>query len=617
MAGSASSFSGGAGGRFSTATWALLAGLVLLLAVLGIWGAWAVFIGPPPAAMAPIAAAAVLVAAATLPFVDRVRRMALATIRECLRDRMTLVFAVVLAGLLGGLPFVMTGDGTLAGRIRSLLLWGPSVVVLVTGAYTLVVAAMVVSRDVARRTVFLTVTKPIDRWQYLLGRWAGVVIVGGAMGILAMVGVFGLAQYLRREPPANSLDRREVETEVLAARAKIMPEMANIEREVNRRLEAFRTERPEDFERAMMELVIRTGSKPAAVESLKQTLRYEVLGEVKSRGFGEVFTWRFDGIEMQRRAIPGQAEVLRAPGPDGRLVLRPMGDLQARVLSGSPLSIGKLRGVVLGLRSGQALVELGERDANTRTAMGIRKGQVVDVVADPIIQVSYKLNLAEATLEDVDTLWLLRSPDNKAMASFARSDPRRKRRTFPAPARLVDDQGALIVECRNETRGRMIIDPEDVYVLYTVGGFGMNFARATVLMAMPVLYLAALGVLAGTFLTFRVALLVSVSLLPFSMARPFLSKALRLPGPLEDGANVYEIFLHYSKVLGHYLFQVLGMLLPDLGQAFPGDALADGLHISWQHLAGALAGQVGVVVVFQLLLAWLIFRHRELAQVQV
>ena len=47
--------------------------------------------------------------------------MARETFSQAIRMRIAVAFIVVLACALGALPFVMTGDGTLAGKIQTFL----------------------------------------------------------------------------------------------------------------------------------------------------------------------------------------------------------------------------------------------------------------------------------------------------------------------------------------------------------------------------------------------------------------------------------------------------------------------------------------------------------------
>ena len=146
-------------------------------------------------------------------------------------------------------------------------------------------------------------------------------------------------------------------------------------------------------------------------------------------------------------------------------------------------------------------------------------------------------------------------------------------------------------------------------MLYRTGSFGGNFVRAMSLIQAQLMFLAALGTLAGSLLSFSVGALVCFVVLPFSLARGFLSEAVALPRGGE-GADPFTF-------VGHYVFKLMALLLPDFTSVSPADALVGGMNIAWD----VLGTQAGINVVVRcglvLALACLIFHKRELARVQV
>ena len=185
-----------------------------------------------------VAASAVLAGAllATLLANSGVMAMALQTFAQCIRMKVAVAFMVLLAGALAALPAIMVGDGTLAGAIRSLLSWGPSVVAVLLSVVTVLLSSNVVSNDIRRKQIFLTATKPLARWQYVLGRWLGVVLLDALLLALSMGTIYLLAQHLRRSPDrlvslvAAAEDRRAVETEVFVARGVVHPAPVDIQK---------------------------------------------------------------------------------------------------------------------------------------------------------------------------------------------------------------------------------------------------------------------------------------------------------------------------------------------------------------------------------------------------
>jgi hypothetical protein len=187
--------------------------------------------------------------------------------------------------------------------------------------------------------------------------------------------------------------------------------------------------------------------------------------------------------------------------------------------------------------------------------------------------------------------------------------------TLTVSARLVDPNGQLEVGYLNlpDSAGRstsVTILDRDVSVLYHSGGFEGNFLRAMGLVLLQLVFLAAVGVFAGSFLSFPVACLIGFATLPLSMARGFLSDSLRVNTHMPSALDALTI-------VGAWAYRVVQVLLPDFAQTSPVDWLVGGLNISWEHL-----GQVAVLTLLAraapiLAIACLIFHKRELARVQV
>jgi len=149
---------------------------------------------------------------------------------------------------------------------------------------------------------------------------------------------------------------------------------------------------------------------------------------------------------------------------------------------------------------------------------------------------------------------------------------------------------------------------EDISVLFRAGGFEANFARGAALILIQLAYVAALGVLAGSFLTFPVGCLMVFTLLPFSVFRQYLIEAVQ---PTPAGKLDWYIWP------GRVVVRALANLLPDLEGSSPGQWLVDGMHIGWSFVGQAALGTLVVRAGLVLAFACLIFRSRELAHVQV
>jgi hypothetical protein len=188
---------------------------------------------------------------------------------------------------------------------------------------------------------------------------------------------------------------------------------------------------------------------------------------------------------------------------------------------------------------------------------------------------------------------------------------------FQIPANLFDDQGVLTVDFVNPNDTSLLFPLADgMEVLYPEGGFALNFARGLGIIFCWMALLAALGLMAASFLTFPVAAFFSLAVVGMVLSSGTLAEAVDA-GTVVGGNGE-------TGVMGHSL---LDMVLIPLFKAFltvinlvkvfsPVDALSSGRSISWTELGTAfgqivllLGGIIGGIGI-------LLFNRRELATAQ-
>jgi hypothetical protein len=188
---------------------------------------------------------------------------------------------------------------------------------------------------------------------------------------------------------------------------------------------------------------------------------------------------------------------------------------------------------------------------------------------------------------------------------------------FQIPANLFDDQGVLTVLFVNPNDTSLLFPLADgMEVLYPEGSFTLNFARGLGIIFCWMALLAALGLMAASFLTFPVAAFFSLAVVVMVLSSGTLAEAVDA-GTVVGGNGE-------TGVMGHSL---LDMVLIPLFKAFltvinlvkvfsPVDALSSGRSISWTELGTAfgqivllLGGIIGGIGI-------LLFNRRELATAQ-
>jgi Cu-processing system permease protein len=116
--------------------------------------------------------------------------LALAGFREAMRNRVTVVVGVF-AGVMLLLTTVMM-NVTLFSLDRMVTDFGLSVMSLLLSALAIYLSSGLISREIERRTIFLVVSRPVSRTQFILGRFLGNLLTLAALQ--AVMGVLFISQ---------------------------------------------------------------------------------------------------------------------------------------------------------------------------------------------------------------------------------------------------------------------------------------------------------------------------------------------------------------------------------------------------------------------------------------
>jgi len=240
------------GGRWVAPT----AAFALGLAVCG--GLW--LLGKPAAAV--IALGGVGLVAAAWIGVALLRRLltaghpviavARAIVEEALGGRLAAVLAVLVLIGLPALPFVLDPAERLAYRMQFFLTWSLSAAFAVLAVLTIALCCGTVCGDISSYRIHLTLTKPLQRWEYLLGKWIGVVLLNLLLLTLVGIGAYATAEGLRRTPASDAADYRAVEEQVLTARVAarpVHPKRDEFDTLVANEIERVRNEDPALFDK--------------------------------------------------------------------------------------------------------------------------------------------------------------------------------------------------------------------------------------------------------------------------------------------------------------------------------------------------------------------------------
>jgi len=445
--------------------------------------------------------------------------VAINTIKQALRMKVAAVFLILLLILLPVMGFSATGDGTLKGRLQTFVSYGLSLTSILLCLLTIIISIYSVTSDIEQRQIYTVITKPIRRFQFLLGKLLGVVILDVILLGLFSAIIYTITIYTPQFFNASETERIQANNEFFTARAALTVPEVDVSQDVEniyKKLEVS-NELPDNVPR---DEIIAELTKQQQLVKRAAAVGYELL-------------WEFDNVKP--------------------------------------------------------------RDPNERLFIRFK----YDVPVTPPDSQVYGL----WTVGDYRQIKYGMKPDILPYI-FERKDPVRKFCEIEVPADAVAKDGYLAVGFFNVPLNNtaVIFPPDGIEVLYKADTFTGNFVRAVLLILLRLIFLACLGILTSTFLSFPVAILLCLVLFSTASVSGF----------------VIESFNFLSKNLsGAYSYTIKPVIsvLPQFDKFNPTKFLVPARLLSWSLLARCAAVMVCIKAFLLLVLALVIFSYREIAKI--
>lgn len=233
------------------------------------------------------------------------------TVSHAVRLNVAVLFIMLLVVLLPVMSVIMTGDGTLKGKVQAFTSYSLSLTSLILCLLTIILSGYSLTDDFRRRYLFMVLSKPIARWQIVCGKFLGVLLINLVL-LVCFCGIIVLLTYMIpvfvKAPPA---ERMQLEEEFLTAR-KVMTDPVDTQRVKERVLSRYaelreKNQLPQDM----------------SEQKILQALRAEELGKERNVAPGERKVWEFSGVPVARD--PNEVIYIKfkydlaSDAPDGRV----------------------------------------------------------------------------------------------------------------------------------------------------------------------------------------------------------------------------------------------------------------------------------------------------------
>jgi hypothetical protein len=470
------------------------------------------------------------------------------TIAESLRTRVAIAFMLLLGGVMTLLYCTASGDGTVSGKIQMFLSYSMGLTHFLLALLVTFLACRTLDQDIKTMRIDSVITKPLARWQLLLGRWLGIMIL--AMGLLAIsMGItYGVVKYFATTAENESEDQFKIQNQILVSRQGYVPPNPDVEKDVEDRFNQLQ----------------RSGEMPQdkAPSEIRKMIRMELINRTRTVDPGKMGVWKFTGLKQ-----PAQGDVI------------------------ATLRFKYEPSITTNIDQNQQL--------HSNTILG---------------------------------QWIIgrrELPPDKVFEWHAEK-PYRTLHEIHIPVNAIEDDGTMTITFRNvDPRGVAVHFPtaDGIELLIREGSFEPNFIRAAIASGFSILFVATLAIACGTFLSFPIASLVTLSVFFVGLGGNFLFEAVGLQYVIMPDDDLFTLV---QKMIGFVLtganpiekFERLITVcslavVPRLEISEITSQVGDGRIVAWNYILQTFFSLVVIKCgILSLFAAW-VFHRREIGKVIV
>jgi len=132
---------------------------------------------------------------------ERVMGIARNTFREGVRDRLFLVIVIFAVFVLGS--SLVIGPLSLGEQVRITEDIGLASISILSFMIAILVGTSIVHREIDRRTIYTVISKPVERWQFIVGKFIGlaatVTLLMAGMTVLFLAMDLGVARHFNAQ----------------------------------------------------------------------------------------------------------------------------------------------------------------------------------------------------------------------------------------------------------------------------------------------------------------------------------------------------------------------------------------------------------------------------------
>jgi len=201
--------------------------------------------------------------------------------------KIAVVFTLLLLVLLPAMSVVMTGDGTAKGRVQCFVSYGLALTSLLLCLLTIVVSIYSVTSDFQYKQVYTVLTKPVRRFQLLLGKLLGVILLDVVLLGLFSAVIYSITVYIPWFFGDDEAELYRLKNEFFTARAALTVPEVDVRGDVERLYKQL-----EQTHQLPEELAYSRRAR----EDYKKSLAERVKLSKRAAAPGGELVWQFDNV---------------------------------------------------------------------------------------------------------------------------------------------------------------------------------------------------------------------------------------------------------------------------------------------------------------------------------
>ena len=147
------------------------------------------------------------------------------TIAQAFRMKVAVLIVLLLGIVLPLMSVICVGDGTLIGKLQTFSSYGISLISVMLCMLAISVSCFTLHSDIKNNQIYTVVTKPVRRFQIVLGKVCGVLIMDVVLLVIFAAIIYAFTMLMPRFSRASSDEIAQANSEFFIARIGLVPEI--------------------------------------------------------------------------------------------------------------------------------------------------------------------------------------------------------------------------------------------------------------------------------------------------------------------------------------------------------------------------------------------------------